>query len=107
MTKHIFSIELTYCGYTGKNSGSHEGAPARNELGGGADSLRAFGPVGCETRIGIAGGARNVGVADHEIIFRAGFEEFLLQRFPRSFVQPQMNLRDLIAHLLRLRSQLE
>src|SRR5579864_3479564 len=67
-------------------------------LGGGAEFLRAFGPMGFETRVGNAGVTRNVGVADNKIIFRAGLEEFLLQRFPRRFVQPQMNFRNLIAH---------
>ena len=76
-------------------------------LGGGAEFLGAFGPAGLEAGFGDAGVARDVGITDDEIIVGARFEEFLLHRFPGSFVEPQVDFGNLISDARGFGSQLE
>ena len=50
------------------------------------------------------GVANDLRVADGEVIARTGFIELLLDGKPRRFIEPDLNLRNLIAHIRGFRS---
>src|SRR6266705_165936 len=76
-------------------------------LAAGFDAGDSFGPVLLELAVAHLEVLHLAGVMKQEVITRAGFKKLLLQGQPGSFVDPHLNLADLIANLLRLGRQLQ
>ena len=64
------------------------------------EALGAFGPFRFESVFVDARVSYDVGVVDDEIVVGAGFEELLLDGQPVRFIEPQVDLGNLLADVV-------